>query len=187
MSDCPFHKELTEYNLNLDVIDARMHELESALGYTFKDIRNLANAMCGIKIFRPGSGTNAKDYYNSSLATVGDSILSAILSEELFRRGLYMGEITQMKSSMEQNDTLLNISDKMDLKRYVFNVHGFFPDLPTQDRPPYAKHNQYLEAIIGAVFFDSDYETCGKWILSRFYPKAMLDEYIEQQRRFYGF
>ena len=131
MSDCPFHKELTEYNLNLDVIDARMHELESALGYKFRNIRNLANAMCGIKIFRPGSGTNAKDYYNSSLATVGDSILSAILSEELFRRSLYMGEITSIKISMEKNDTLLNLSEKLNLSRYVFNN-----DFPTSTTIP---------------------------------------------------
>ena len=180
MSDCPFRKELSDYLLNLDVIDDRMHELEPILGYRFRDIRNLSNAMCAIKLDRPDSGDNSKDYYNDSLAVVGDCVLKTVLSEELFRRGLFKGDLTEIKKMLEGNKALLEMSDKMGLSAFAYNEHGFYPNLESQDRPPYSKHNQYLEAIIGSVFFDSDYSTCKSWLLRRFYTKDVIDDWIDR-------
>ena len=181
MSDCPFRKELTEYPFDLHIIDDKMHELEKNLGYAFRDIRNLANAMCGKRLSSSATGPNNKDYYNNSLALVGDCILKSILAEELFRRGLCKGDITEFKKGLEGNETLLRLSDGLELKKYVFNENGFLPHIkPGKEPPPYSNHNQYLEAIIGSVFFDSDYETCRSWVLNRFYPSDKLDERIKQ-------
>ena len=174
MSDCPFRKELSDYHLNLDVIDDRMHQLESVLGYEFRDIRNLSNAMCAIKLYRPDSGSNSKDYYNDSLAVVGDCVLKTVLSEELFKHGLFKGDITEIKKVLEDNETLLKMSDDLGLSAFAYNEHGFYPELQVQDRSPYSKHNQYLEAIIGSVFFDSDYDACRSWLLKRFYTRDVI-------------
>lgn len=179
MSDCPFREELDRYNLDFESIDSKMHELESLLGYEYNDIRNLANAMCGIKLVREHAGGNSKDYYNDSLATVGDAIIKAILSEALFRRGLCKGEITILKSAMENNKTLLAISDRLELSDFVFNANGFYPDLQVQDRPPYAGHNQYFEAIVASVYFDSDYETCREWLTGCFFTDEAIEVLIE--------
>ena len=47
MSDCRFNAELEDcIHLDMEKVDARMHELEEILGYRFRDIRNLADAMC---------------------------------------------------------------------------------------------------------------------------------------------
>ncbi len=164
----------------LSAVDDRMHLLEDIIGYKFNDIRNLTNAMCGQKIFRDHSGVNSKDYYNDSLATVGDAILKAILSECLFKKGLYKGDITTIKQMLESNKKLLDMSNKFDLTNYVFNGNGFYNDVPVQDRAPYSKHNQYFEAIIGAVYFDSNYETCRNWLLEKIYPDTLIEEWISK-------
>ncbi|MBP5291000.1 MAG: hypothetical protein J6Y90_00065 [Lachnospiraceae bacterium] len=170
---------MIEYNLDLQVIDGRMHELEWILGYTFNDVRNLSNAMCGIRLNSAGSGPKIKDTYNSSLALVGDSILKAVLSEELFRRGLSKMDITEIKKGLEGNETLFDMSENIGLRRFVYNENGFYPDIKGKELPQYGVHNQYLEAIIGSVYFDSDYETCKEWLLSRFYTKEVLDVHVK--------
>lgn len=162
----------------LSVVDKKMHLLEGIIEYEFNDIRNLANAMCGDKIFREHSGANSKDYYNDSLATVGDALLKAILSECLFKKGLYKGDITKIKQMLENNEKLLDISNKIDLTNFVFNRYGFYNDVPVQNRAPYSKHNQYFEAIIGAVYFDSNYETCRNWLLEKIYPDILIEDWI---------
>ena len=184
MSDCRFLAELEDcIHLDMEKVDARMHELEEILGYRFRDIRNLADAMCGMKIPRPHAGSNAKDLYNDSLATVGDAVIKLVLSERLFRRGCYKGDITQIKSLVEKNDTLFELSNSIGLRDYVFNENWFYPDAPKENRPAYAKHNQYFEAIVAAVFFDSDYETCKEWLIERFFTEEYLDHLIEEFRR----
>ncbi len=158
MSDCYFKKELTEEGIELDfkVIDSRMHDLEKIIGFKFRNIRNLANAMCSIIKERPDAGKNAQEYYNSALATVGDSVIKTILSSQLFKEGLYMGEITKKKSDMENNDRFFDLSDRHDLYKYSFNRKCFFEDAPQNERLPNSKHNAFFEAIAGAIFFDSD-------------------------------
>ena len=183
MSDCYFRKELSDYDLDLTAIDERMRGLEEKLGYRFRDIRNLTDAMCAIKLARPGSGINSKDYYNESLAVVGDSVLKTVLSDLLFKQGLYKGDLTEVKKGLEGNDALFGLSEVIDLRQYAFNEHGFYPELQTQNRPPYKGHNQYFEAIIGAVYYDSDYDTCRSWLLSRFFTQ----EYIDGLLRRFGY
>ncbi len=175
MSDCYFKKELTEEGIELDfkLIDSRMHELEEKIGFRFKDIRNLANAMCSIQVSRPGAGENSKEYYNSALATVGDCVIKSILADALFRKGLYMVDITQTKSELESNDHFYNISNEYELYRYSFNRTHFYDDAPGHERLPNSKHNAFFEAIAGAVFYDSGYEKCREWLLSKFYSQLM--------------
>ena len=150
-----------------------MHNLEKIIGFRFKDIRNLANAMCSIQVFRPGAGENSREYYNSTLATVGDSVIKSILADALFRKGLYMGEITQIKSSLESNDYFYKLSNDYGLYRYSFNRKYFYDDAPGHEKLPNSKHNAFFEATVGAVFYDSGYEKCREWLLSKFYSQLM--------------
>ena len=172
MSDCYFRKELTEMgiNIDLDLIDSRMHELEAIIGFRFRDIRNLADAMCVVKITRKNAGRNSKEYYNNVLATVGDSVLKLVLSDSLFRKGLHMGELTEYKSCLESNDRLYSISEEKGIYRYAFNeAHFFREDAPDHEKLPDSKHNQYFEAIVGAVYYDSGFEKCRDWLLDNYY------------------
>ncbi len=146
-----------------------MHELEKILGYQFNNILNLADAMYTEKINIKETGRKSKNYYNDSLSVMGDSALSTILSEQLFKRGYCKGDITEIKARLEDNDTLKRMSDEIELMSYAFNEYGFLPELEVTIHPPYSNHNQYLEAIIGAVFFDSNFEECKSWIQSVFH------------------
>ena len=181
MSDCSFKEKLPD-NL-LETVKEKMHELEKILNYTFNDINNLSNAMCGTSIYREQAGENSKDYYNDSLAVVGDAIIKTVLSESLFKRGLFKGEITIIKEQLEKNDSLFNYSNKINLKNYVFNNHGFYFDTEIQERAPYSKHNQYFEAIVGAVYFDSDFDKCRKWLLENIYTDSIIEDMISKYHK----
>lgn len=160
MSDCFFKKELTEYSIIIDfgLIEKKMHELEKIIHFQFENINNLANAMCSIKIDRPGAGKNSKDYYNDSLATVGDCVIKTVLSDALFRKGFFKGDITTYKSTLEDNDTFYDRSTALGLYKYAFNRECFFCDTQDNSKLPNSKHNQYFEAIAGAIYYDSGFE-----------------------------
>lgn len=184
MSDCYFIEEIKDTPcLKLETIYTKMYELEKSLNHKFNDIANLANAMCAKKLNRDGSGGNSKDYYNSSLATVGDAMLKSILSETLFKQGLYKGDITKIKEKMENNKCLFQLSNKYNLKNYAFNEHGFYLDLNSNERLPHSAHDQYLEAIIGAVYFDSNYESCRSWVTKELFTGDKINKLIEDYRQ----
>ena len=84
-----------------------------------------------------------------------------------------MGEITQIKSQLESNDYFFRISNDYELYRYSFNRTYFYDDAPNHERLPNSKHNAFFEAIVGAVFYDSGYEKCREWLLSKFYSQLM--------------
>ena len=175
MSDCFFQTELSEWGIRIDpqLIEKRMHELEGIIRFEFRDIRNLANAMCCIKIDRPDAGKNSKDYYNDSLATVGDAVIKTILSDALFKKGQFKGDITTHKSMLEDNDTFYDLSNDLGIYRYSFNRDYFYSDAPGNIRLPNSKHNQYFEAIAGAIFYDSGFEACKKWLLDNYYQQLL--------------
>ena len=88
-------------------------------------------------------------------------------------------DITEIKKGLEGNETLFDMSENIGLRRFVYNENGFYPDIKGKELPQYGVHNQYLEAIRGSVYFDSDYETCKEWLLSRFYTKEVLDVHVK--------
>ena len=176
MSDCFFREELS--NDLLEKVKDKMHELEKVLNYTFSDIDNLSNAMCGKRIYRHNAGKNSKDHYNDALAVVGDAVIKTVLSEVLFKKGKYKGEITKIKEQLEKNEAIFNYSNKIGLKKFIFNNNGFYYDNPKQELTSYAKHNQYFEAIVGAVYFDSSFDICKKWLLENVYNDDTIEKMI---------
>ncbi len=129
------------------------------------------------------TGRKSKNCYNDSLSVVGDSVLSTILSEQLFKRGYCKGDITEIKARLEDNGTLKRMSDEIELMNYAFNEYSFLPDFEVTIRPPYSNHNQYLEAIIGAVFFDSNFEECKSWITKRFFTEETINNLIREYNK----
>ena len=69
-------------------IEKEMHELETKLGHTFKDISLLSNAMKSQKLEKlPGDGDNQKEYSNEALAFLGDTIIKFLIAEYLYGDG----------------------------------------------------------------------------------------------------
>lgn len=106
MEKLNLEKYISDYDISLckELIEKNMQELEKKIKYHFKDISLLARAMGAIKIEIPDQGKNNKEYANSGLATLGDAILKAVLTDILYRSyGIQTkGQLTAKKVNLKK-------------------------------------------------------------------------------------
>ena len=160
-------------------IESEMRELEIKIHYHFNDISWLAKAMGSIKIPVSGQGKNGSEYSNEGLATVGDTILKSVIADKFYREGIRTkGEITIKKSGIEDNATMHDVMIKEGIIDYSYNDLHFFkdPNIPDQEQVVHKAHDPYIEAMVGAVYYDSgNYDTTKRWILKWLLP--LLEKY----------
>ena len=159
-------------------IEKEMRELELKLHYHFNDISWLAKAMGSIKIEVTGRGKNGSEYSNEGLATVGDTILKSVIADKLYRDGIRTkGEITVKKSDLENNSAMYRMMLSEGLIDYSYNELHFYkdPQIPDHEKVVCKEHDPYVEAIVGAVYYDSNYDTTRRWILKWLLP--LLEKY----------
>ena len=159
-------------------IEKEMRELELKLHYHFNDISWLAKAMGSIKIEVVGRGKNGSEYSNEGLATVGDTILKSVIADKLYSDGIRTkGEITVKKSDLENNSAIHRMMLSEGLIDYSYNELHFYkdPQIPEHEKVVCKEHDPYVEAIVGAVYYDSNYDTTRRWILKWLLPS--LEKY----------
>ena len=159
-------------------IEREMRELELKLHYHFNDFSWLAKAMGSIKIEVTGRGKNGSEYSNEGLATVGDTILKSVIADKLYRDGIRTkGEITVKKSDLENNSAMHRMMLSEGLIDYSYNELHFYkdPQIPDHEKVVCKEHDPYVEAIVGAVYYDSNYDTTRRWILKWLLP--LLERY----------
>ena len=63
---------------------------------------------------------------------------------------------------------------RYDLKKYTYNDYAFYTD-PQKDheRVGDSKHNQYVEAIVAAIYYDRGFDKTKEWVLDYLLPKMM--------------
>lgn len=187
MEKSNLEKYISDYKISLckELIKENMLELEEKIDYHFKDISLLARAMGVIKIEIPDQGKNNKEYTNSVLATIGDAILKAVLTDILYRSyGIQTkGQLTAKKSELEKSSVLHNIMNREKLIDYAFNEKHFYKDkgIPDNEKVVNNNHDQYIEAIIAAIYYDSNYETVKEWISEWLFP--LLNKYKETNNK----
>jgi ribonuclease-3 len=157
----------------------KMQELASCLKISFNDIKWLEMAMNSTPLPKlPGDGKHKEpDCKNTALATVGDAILKAILSDYFFSSicEARKGEITKNKEKLENNSVLYKVMERLDLKQYTYNDYAFFTD-PQEDHQKVgdSKHNQYIEAIVAAIYYDQGFDKAKEWVLDYLRPKLEI-------------
>ena len=155
-------------------IELRIKELAELLTYDFNDIAFLCDAMVSIRVVKEGDGFNRKNYANESMATLGDSFLKFILTEYFYDKGYDKGEITAKKQFIESNEVLFKLSNHIGINKYAYNEKYFYAESPMHDKVSNKKHNQYIEAIIGAIYKDKGIEYCRTWIMSFFNTNGLI-------------
>ena len=156
-----------------------MQKLEKHIGIKFNDIKWLAKAMNSAPLPKLlGDGRHKDtDCQNTALATVGDAILKAILSDYFFssNREARKGEITKNKEKLEKNYVLYKVMEYFDLKQYTYNDYAFFTD-PQEDHQKVgdSKHNQYIEAIVAAIYYDQGFDKAKEWVLDCLLSKLKI-------------
>lgn len=159
-------------------IEKKMRSLEKIIHYQFNQISWLSKAMRSVHIEVPNEGKNHKEYTNEGLATVGDTILKFVIADKLYREGITIkGKITEKKKPFEKNETMHRIVLEKHIIDYAYNDLHFHsePNIPDHEKVACNEHDPYIEAIVGAVYYDSNYETTRKWILEYLLP--LLEQY----------
>jgi ribonuclease-3 len=143
-------------------------ELEKSLGYRFKKKELLKKALIH-KSFHH-ENPNEAFFYNERLEFLGDSVLGLIISEMLFSfdKGLTEADMSKMKSYIVKEAVLYEIASGICLGSYLRLGKG---EDSTGGRQKKSIISDAFEALIGAVFLDSDYRTVKQVVLKLFSEK----------------
>ena len=143
-------------------------EFEKKIGYTFKKKELLHEALS-----HSSYSNEAKRGMNSNerLEFLGDSVLSIIVSEHLFRhfRHLPEGDLTKIRASLVCEKALFEFSKKIDLGKYILLGKGE-ENSGGRERPSIV--SDAFEAVIAAIFLDGGMKAASKYVLS-FIPKDL--------------
>ena len=163
-----------------------LKQLSNKLGYQFKQPELLLQAL---------THRSAKGAHNERLEFLGDSILGFVIAEALFDKfpRENEGDLTRMRSSLVKGVTLAKIARNFGLGEYLILGPG---ELKSGGHRRDSILEDAVEAIIGAIFLDSNIENCKKLILSWFEerlssikpgqeqkdPKTRLQEYLQGRK-----
>jgi len=141
--------------------EEKLDKLEKIVGYTFKDKTLLKNAITH-KTYAFEAKTPLG--YSERLEFFGDSILGFIVAEQLYRGNKYFseGELTRRRSALVNNSFLADKAKDLGLGDFLLLGKG--ETKLNGDKNPTNLAN-VLEALIGAVYLDSDLDTVRDFIL----------------------
>ena len=171
---------------------AQLMRLSAEMGVSFNDFALLDEALT-----HPSYTNEAKDTipHNERLEFLGDAVLELASSTYLYARfpDCSEGELTKMRASLVQSDTLARLARALDLGSCRRLGRGEFHN-GGADRQNNLENA--FEAVIGAVYLDAGWETAKEYVarqLSREADhikkaqvvhdyKTTLQEHIQQRR-----
>ncbi len=153
--------------------------------YNFKDEQILVTALT----HRSVGGSN-----NERLEFLGDALLNCIMAKILFEQfpDANEGELTRLRANLVKRDALVKIAHQVDLGKYLLLGSG---ELKTGGEQRASILSDAVEAVIGAIYLDSDINTC-QAIVTKVWdkllknlpqqikdPKTRLQEYLQSQQK----
>jgi ribonuclease III len=151
-------------------------KLEKIIGYSFNNQALLERALTHRSFAYEksplGKELEIRNLHNETFEFVGDSVLGLSVAEYLFLKHpeLSEGDLTLMKHRLVSAETLAKIGHKLNIGEFMQFGKG---EERTGGRQKNALIADTLEAIIAAVFFDSDYST------ARSFVYRLLDEEMQ--------
>lgn len=171
--------------------DPSLDALQERLGYRFRNHALLEEALT-----HPSFSQQERHRvpHNQRLEFLGDAVLSLILAERLFHDlpGEREGELARARSALGKGELLAALSRKLGLPACLRLARG---DAAAGGRDWASSQEDAFEALIGAVFLDSDYAAARdavlRWfgnldelraeLLSGDNPKGRLQEWLAQR------
>ena len=145
-------------------------EFEEKIGYKFKD-KNLLKTALTHKSYAYEQDNPTVNDYNERLEFLGDAILEHIISEKLYKVKPFFNEGTMSKkrASIVCEKSLSEAMRKINIAKYM-NIGKC--EIVTNGRDKDAIIADMFEAILGAIYLDSDFETaklyCEKMLKTTF-------------------
>jgi len=137
-----------------------MNPLEQRLNYKFRNPLLLAEALTHPSI---GHETRRHHFDNQRLEFLGDAVLQLIFTEWLFDHfpKFSEGQLTKMRSGLVSRDGLRMHAERLELGRHLMMGRG---EETSGGRERGSALADAYEALIGAIYLDSDYVTA-RWIV----------------------
>lgn len=158
----------------LEARSGEISALQTRLGYEFKDLSILNEALT-----HPGSvGISKKVKSNQRLEFLGDAILQSIITDTVFKKfdEYDEGSLTKIRIALTQGCFLSALSADLTIPRYLLLPKG---SEHLREMPSAAE--DAFEAVVGAIYLDSDFETARKTVLSWY--KRKLDDIPDLMRQ----
>ena len=142
-------------------------QLEKKIGYLFKDKDLLKEALTH-KTYAFEADMPLE--YNERLEFLGDSILNFIVAEQLYTSNRYFseGELTRRRAIGVNNNFFAKMSKKLDIGKYLLLGKGEKKQDGANNNTNLAKS---LEALIGAIYLDSNVNIVREFILNKIFNK----------------
>ena len=166
--------------------DLQLH-IGRLLGYDFRDTELLHRALTHRSFGKE---------HNERFEFLGDALLGMFIADALFRKFPQAAEsdLTRLRASLVKKETLASLAMQLDLGRYIRLGLGEHKSGGWQKRSLLANA---LEAMVGAVYLDSDLERCRVFTLRLFArlledltventpkdPKTRLQEYLQANKK----
>src|SRR3989344_566077 len=142
-------------------------KFEEKAGIMFADKNLLKQAFTHRSYINENRGSNLE--HNERLEFLGDAVLELVITDYLYNRlkEANEGELTSLRSALVNADTCSRVAQLLGANEFLFLSKGESKD-PGRARQ-YILANT-LEAIIGAIYVDRDYEAAKDFILKNFSP-----------------
>lgn len=145
-------------------MNTALQQLQKTLKYQFRNLDLMAQAL---------THRSAAGRHNERIEFLGDGVLNFIIAEALYHRypKATEGELSRLRASLVRETTLAEIAREYDLGSYLRLGSG---ELKSGGYRRESILADTLEALFGAVYLDSEYDTCREFVL-RLFDKRLDD------------
>lgn len=140
-----------------------MNPLEDRIGYKFRNPLLLAEALTHPSVRHE---TQQQHFDNQRLEFLGDAVLQLVMTEHLF--GYFKdeaeGKLTKLRSRLVSREALTVHAATLELGRYLMMGRG---EEASGGRERNSTLADAFEALVGAIYLDSDLATVRRFILEQ--------------------
>ena len=139
-------------------------ELEKNIGYVFRNKDFIITALTHSSYVNETKKANSRS--NERLEFLGDSILSVIVSEYIYRSSpeLDEGYLTRIRANIVCENSLSEFAKEIDLGSYLLMGHG---EAVSNGRERKSTVADAFEALLAAIYLDGGMEQAKKFLLPR--------------------
>jgi len=162
--------------------DKKLDEVQSLIGYTFRDRQLLALSLTHRSYLRYNSQRISS---NERLEFLGDSVLGLVIASRLYHDHPEEseGNLTKLKAMLVNENTLSTIGHEVGLNAYIL-LSSEEEKSGGQERPSII--SDAFESVIGAVYLDGGFDSARDVILRLIYTRKESILTDDNQRNYKG-
>lgn len=145
---------------------SNLTDFQKKLGYLFKDLSLLRMALTHPSVAHE-QGPGVTVHHNQRLEFLGDAVLQLVLTRELYMKfpGFGEGPLTKARAQLVNRRMLAEHGKRLEIGKYLQLSKG---EELSGGRDRQSSLADAYEAVVGALFLDSNYEISREFILREF-------------------